>query len=170
MTSSFLEVGLDAFRRGRLPEAERQLRSLLRTEPRHPQALHLLGLIAHRRGEKRAIELLEAACAIEPENGEMRTHLAEVQPALDGDHDYVEAAHGLAQSLEKLDRGPDAIEAVRKIARRKPADPQAQANYGSMAHGQRDPEHDGARGDQNTGLQSGEPTATPCLRQQVPGR
>jgi hypothetical protein len=43
----------------------------------------------------------------------------------------------LSQVPKKLDRGPEAIDVARKMARRKPEDARAQANYGSTAYGLR---------------------------------
>src|SRR5205823_6546727 len=48
----------------------------------HPDALHLLGVIAHQRGDHpRAIELIARACAIQSNNAVMWSNLGEAQRA-----------------------------------------------------------------------------------------
>ena len=52
---------------GRLQEAEAIYRQVLRAEPNHPDALHLLGLIAHQAGKSDlAIELIGKAIKAKP--------------------------------------------------------------------------------------------------------
>lgn len=48
-TAAHLEAGIASFGRGNLPDAERHFRAALETAPGHAKALHLLGLVAHRR-------------------------------------------------------------------------------------------------------------------------
>jgi Flp pilus assembly protein TadD len=45
-----LESGLQAVRAGRLVEAEAYCPQILKTEPRHFESLHLLGILFMRRG------------------------------------------------------------------------------------------------------------------------
>src|ERR1700730_17181355 len=57
-----LTVALDHHRAGRLNRAEALYRKFLRKSPGHPDALHLLGVIAVLRGDAgRAIELIGQA-------------------------------------------------------------------------------------------------------------
>lgn len=53
---------------GRRDRAEALYRKVLQKIPDHPDALHLLGVIAHQRGrQERAVQLIERALAIMPE-------------------------------------------------------------------------------------------------------
>lgn len=57
-----LQFGEEWLRAGDAAEAERCFRKVLAREPRHPRALQVMGLLAHRRGERdRAVEALEGA-------------------------------------------------------------------------------------------------------------
>ncbi|MBM3565338.1 MAG: tetratricopeptide repeat protein [Alphaproteobacteria bacterium] len=49
-----LGEGLAFHRQGRLDEAERAYRAVLAVLPRHPDALHFLGLVLHQKGDSRA--------------------------------------------------------------------------------------------------------------------
>ena len=74
-----LQLGHQWLQNGDVEEAERCFRAVLDRAPRHPRALHMLGLIAHRRGDgAAAIEALEAAAVAAPDDAEIRSHLAEI--------------------------------------------------------------------------------------------
>ncbi len=63
---------------GRLDEAERRYRDVLRTSPAHPGALHLLGVIAYQRHDhESAIALCRQAIAADPRYTEAYRALAE---------------------------------------------------------------------------------------------
>lgn len=78
---------------GRLPEAAQALQAFTRQQPGHFPALRMLGQIAFRLGAfDRAVAALEAALALQPEDGACQLTLAEIlrraipqsyQPALD---------------------------------------------------------------------------------------
>ena len=54
-------------RAGRLQQAEVLYRRILQVAPRHPQTLHLLGVLAHQTGHPRqAVELIQQASAASP--------------------------------------------------------------------------------------------------------
>jgi tetratricopeptide (TPR) repeat protein len=86
MTSSSakLERALDLHRRGRLGEAATICREVLAVDPRHADAMHLLGLImaAMGRGQD-ALDLIAAAARLQPSNAAMHanhgTALCELQ-------------------------------------------------------------------------------------------
>ena len=64
---SKLEEALSHHQRGDLEEAERDYLEILQSEPNHPDALHLLGVVAGQRAEPaRAAELIEKAIALDP--------------------------------------------------------------------------------------------------------
>lgn len=72
------ERALAHHRRGDLDQAESLYRRILRNEPAHPDALHLLGCIELRRGRnERAIELMQQAIAIAPGTALYHENLAE---------------------------------------------------------------------------------------------
>lgn len=64
---SKLEEALNYHQRGDLGEAERVYLEILETRPDHPDALHLLGVVAGQRAQPgRAVELIEKAIALDP--------------------------------------------------------------------------------------------------------
>lgn len=48
--SQLIQTGLEHHQAGRLQEAETIYRAILKEQPQHANALHLLGLIAHQVG------------------------------------------------------------------------------------------------------------------------
>ena len=89
-----------AHREGRLEHAERGYRSILKAQGDHPDALHLLGLVAYQRGEgKKAVSLIEQAIAAAPNNADFHFNLGKVHK-LQGHPDLAipcyERAHRLA--------------------------------------------------------------------------
>lgn len=64
-TAVLLQTAIEHYQAGRLAEAEAIYRQILVAEPNHADALHLLGLIAHRVGQHpAAIELIQQAIRI----------------------------------------------------------------------------------------------------------
>lgn len=136
-----------ALARGKLPDAEQRLRKLLARTPEHRQALHLLGLIAQRRGERgAAVELLTRAAAADPGNAEVHTHLAEARRAA-GDPGGAERAaraavalapeaapawNNLALALQEQGRLADAEAALRRAVEAAPRYPRAHYNLGNV--------------------------------------
>jgi tetratricopeptide (TPR) repeat protein len=67
-------------REGRLAEAEAACRQILRAQPNLPEAVHLLGLIAHQQGKlDDAIEHLQRACRLAPRAALFHANLGEMQ-------------------------------------------------------------------------------------------
>jgi protein O-GlcNAc transferase len=61
------QIALDHHQAGRLAEAEAFYRQILAMQPMHAEALHLLGEIAHRKGQNEmAVELINRAISINP--------------------------------------------------------------------------------------------------------
>ncbi|MFT3735845.1 MAG: tetratricopeptide repeat-containing glycosyltransferase family protein [Rhodocyclaceae bacterium] len=61
-------MAVAAHQHGALPQAEPMYREVLRLVPRHHQALHLLGLLLHQRGEHEgALALIDRALGLQPE-------------------------------------------------------------------------------------------------------
>jgi protein O-GlcNAc transferase len=77
--SAALKLAIEHHRAGRLDEAEAIYRRILAAEPRHPDALHLLGLIAHQQGDRaRAADLIGQAVALRPAAAAFHTNLGVV--------------------------------------------------------------------------------------------
>lgn len=76
-TQENLAAGLRHHQAGRWQEAEKSYLELLQIEPDHPDAMHLLGVLAFQRGRQRqAIEHIERAIAIRPGTAEYHNNLA----------------------------------------------------------------------------------------------
>ncbi len=74
-----IDQALEHHRAGRLNQAERIYRQVLATQPNHPWAIQLLGMIAHQCGNsKLAIELIQRAIAIDPTPADFHNNLGEI--------------------------------------------------------------------------------------------
>ncbi|HSB97894.1 MAG TPA: tetratricopeptide repeat protein, partial [Spongiibacteraceae bacterium] len=68
-SAQYLQLAFTHHRAGRAAEAELLYRKILATEPKHAEALHLLGVLAGERGDYiKAIESIEKAIAIDATN------------------------------------------------------------------------------------------------------
>jgi len=104
-------AALDHHNSGRLHDAELGYRAILARQPRHADALHLLGLVAHQVGDDPTAEgLIRGAIAVAPRN-----------PAYHGN---------LGVVLLRMRRIQDATTALRTAIRLNPADFGAQSNLG----------------------------------------
>jgi protein O-GlcNAc transferase len=107
-----LQSAADHHRAGRLPQAERLYRAVLAEQPNHPDALHLLGIIANQTGHhKDACELITKAIAQRP---------------------TAEFYFNLAGTLNPLGEYPRAIEALRQSIALKPTWAAPQGNLGAL--------------------------------------
>ena len=76
--ADLLRRGMLHHREGRLPEAERLYRLVLRRDPSNVQGLHLLGTIAGQQGDLgAALELLSRAASADPDNAHLLNNLGE---------------------------------------------------------------------------------------------
>jgi Flp pilus assembly protein TadD len=76
--ADLLRQGMLHHREGRLSEAERAYRDVLRREPTNPQGLHLLGALEGQRGRLPiALELLRRAAARDPNDAHIQNNLGE---------------------------------------------------------------------------------------------
>jgi predicted O-linked N-acetylglucosamine transferase (SPINDLY family) len=92
---------------GRLGEAERLYREVLRRQPRHADALHYLGLVAYQAGHPQAAaDLIAQALAVAPGDAGAHANLGLVLQALQRFDD------ALASLERALALRPDAIEAL----------------------------------------------------------
>jgi len=88
-----LATAVELHQSGRLKEAERAYRGALEENPRNPDALHLLGLLAHQAGDNRAgADLIRRAIAIRGERAVYHFNLGVVLTAA-GDAAGAESAY-----------------------------------------------------------------------------
>ena len=140
-----LSDAVEQHRRGRFLEAERIYRRILQSDPRHPDALHLLGLIAKQAGQpEAAIQLLQQAIANSPNTPSFRANLAimfeeegrysdsetAARGALALDPKNGSALHCLANALRAADRYREAAESYELAVREIPDDPLLWSNFG----------------------------------------
>jgi tetratricopeptide (TPR) repeat protein len=138
-------LGLDRHKAGKLAEAEAIYRQVLQAEPRHPDALNLLGLVMGDSGRPEvAVELIAAAIAANPSIaqfhanlGEMNRRLGRLRPAaeslrraLDMDSSLVDVYNTLGVVLKALGKSREALAAFAQAAERAPGFAAAQFNLG----------------------------------------
>ncbi len=69
LVPNWLKLGADHLRAERIAPAQNLFERILEVDPRHPDALHLLGLIAHKQGNsQKAVDLIQQAIARRPTN------------------------------------------------------------------------------------------------------
>jgi predicted O-linked N-acetylglucosamine transferase (SPINDLY family) len=91
--------GMTSHQRGQLAEAQARYKEVLRFQPKHPDALHLLGVIAGQLGDyPRAIELLDKAIAVYPDNAAFHSNRGVALKAL-GELDAAVASYDNAIAL-----------------------------------------------------------------------
>jgi tetratricopeptide (TPR) repeat protein len=94
-----LRLGLQQHQRGRLAEAATLYRQVLAARPEHPDALHLLGVVALQQGDPaRAAGLIGRAVALRPGAADYHANLGEAYRA-----------------LGQLDRAADCCRAARRL-------------------------------------------------------
>ena len=124
-----LRAALEHHRAGRLVEAEAIYRRVLQADPRQPDALHLLGMLALETGNAPAAhQLISQAIAHDPRAGVFRANLGLV--------------------LDRLGRRDEAMLALREALRLQPNLPLARTNYATLLRqaGQFDAAADALRG------------------------
>jgi predicted O-linked N-acetylglucosamine transferase (SPINDLY family) len=136
--ATLLRNGFDHHRAGRLAQAEAHYQEALRSDPRQPDALHLLGVVAHDAGRyDLAVQYIGRAVEAEPARANYHFNLGEAyrklgrldearssyEEALRLDPDHVTAHNGLG--LVHQERGaPDVAESCfRRAARLAPGHP-----------------------------------------------
>jgi protein O-GlcNAc transferase len=143
--SRILQQALRHHGAGDLPSAEKIYRQVLAKNPNHPDALHLLGVIAHQVGRHAdAVNLIAAAIRHNPKNPDFHINLGEALSALgrldDAIVEYraaiqlnpreVIAWSNLAAAFLAQEKLEEAVEASRKALSIKPDDRGASANLG----------------------------------------
>ena len=112
-----LDLAVQNHTAGDLSKAEDIYQQILQTDPNHPEALHLLGVISHQAGENdRAVNLITKALAIKPDYADAQNNLgtalkelgrfdeaaARYHKALDINPDYADAFNNLWLSLPPM--------------------------------------------------------------------
>ena len=124
-----LDHAIKLHQAGQVAQAEQMYRQILQHDPNQPDALHLLGLIAHHAGVREpAVELMSRAIAIAPNMALYRINLAKVYRALGrwgeataSARRGVELAPMVVEGLVELSaclRGEGKLEEAEQVARR----------------------------------------------------
>lgn len=123
-----LHVAAGHFQAGRLEAAEQVCRQILSADRNNPNALYLLGVIAHQSGQQdAAIELLAKSLKRAPQNAEAQNYLGIVFAGADRSHEaarcfrravklqpsLVEAHNNLGNTLRELGRMEDSAKQFR---------------------------------------------------------
>jgi len=141
-----LDLALQHHNAGELTKAERIYQQILQSEPNQPDALNLLGVIAHQVGKHdSAVELITKAIDIKPDFAEAHSNLgnalqqlgrldeavAHLSKAIDIKPDLAEAHSNLGNALQDLGRLDEAIAHFSKAIDIKPDFVEAQYNLGN---------------------------------------
>ncbi len=131
---------------GRLAEAEEIYRQILAQQPNHPDALHMLGMLAHQVGKNEvAVELIGKAISVNPRVADYYCNLGLALSALDRSADSItalrsalqlnprlaQAHNNLAIALWRSGQPRQAINAWREAIRLNPNMPEAYNSLGS---------------------------------------
>ena len=140
-----LELAVQHHTAGRLPQAENIYQQILKADPNQPDALNLLGVIAHQVGKYDiAVDLITRALANKPDNaqahydlgkafiklGKLDEAVASFHKALAIKPDYAEAHIYLGSALKELGRMEEAAASCQKVIAIKPDDAMAYNNLG----------------------------------------
>jgi len=124
-----LELAIQHHHAGRLHKAESIYQQILHVNPHQPVALHLLGLIAHQRGDNAlAVDLVTKAIALKPDYAEAHSNLGKIfhelgrwekvlessQKALILNSNFPDAYNNLGNALKELGRLEEAVENYKK--------------------------------------------------------
>ena len=153
-SASIHEVFGDALRHhqgGRFMEAERLYAQILQADPRHVDALHLVGVLAHQTGRREeAVRAIGKAIAENPRVPAFHNNLGNALKALgrweeaDAAYErattlnphYVEAHYNRALMRQAQGRLDEAIESYGKVLAQKPEHAEAHNNLGNVLQGQ----------------------------------
>ena len=142
-----LKKGLALHNAGDLLQAEQIYQKILRLDPRHADALHLLGVLGQQRGQPSlAIEYIGKAIAVNGSKAVYHTNLAAAHQALRRYHDaenccrraihleprYAEAHYNLGLALESLGKSAAAIVCYEKATELAPTIAEAHLNRGNV--------------------------------------
>ena len=136
---------------GYLPQAEAIYQKILQTTPSHPDALHLLGLIAAQRGQNEiAVELIGKAVCINPSNptycsnlglalqvqGKLEAAIESYYKALSLKPNFAEVHFNLGHALQEQGKFDAAVESYHKALSLKPNYAEVYNNLGIVLSAQ----------------------------------
>lgn len=139
-----VDAALQNYRIGCFSSAENICRRILEAQPDNPEALHLLGVIAHQSGDQEvALELMEKAIRLQPSNADYRCNLGEVYRVLNKldaaenclrtavalQPHHAQAHVNLGYVLRELGRLDEAEASYQQALRCNPAFAHAKLNY-----------------------------------------
>lgn len=134
-TTDRIDLAIEHHQAGRLAEAEREYRDILRINPRERDAMHLLGVVAHQSGrQEEAIRLIQQAIILDGAQAKFHNSLGSVYQAvghtvaaaacyrqsvtLDGN--YPEGHANLGTTLLDLNRPAEALAVLERAVAIKP--------------------------------------------------
>lgn len=141
-----IQLGMKHHSAGDLPTAESIYRQVLEAEPKQPDALHLLGTIAHQVGRNDvAVELIGEAVAIKPDYPEAHNNLgaallelgrvdeavASYEQALEIAPDRAETHNNLGNALKEQENLEQAVESYQQALALNPDFAEAHFNLGN---------------------------------------
>jgi predicted O-linked N-acetylglucosamine transferase (SPINDLY family) len=142
-----LTMALQHHQAGRLPQAESLYRQILQAQPGHPDALHLLGVIAHQRGQHAiAVEHIGQAVVLKPENPTFHNNLgaayralnklaeaeAQYRQAVALQPDYAEACHNLGNVLKEQGKLGEAVAHYQRVLELRPDSAESYNRLGNV--------------------------------------
>ena len=142
-----VDLAIQYHQAGQLTEAESIYRQVLQIDPRHPDALHYLGVISHQQDDpETAVELISKAIQAAPGNASYHSNLGEAfralgrfdeataayEKALAIDPGFAMAHNNLANVLADSGRKEDALARYDKAAALLPDDPEIQLNRANL--------------------------------------
>lgn len=105
--SDLLNRGIWNHQNGRLQEAEQIYRTVLEQEPKNPDALHLLGILSHQRGDHaKAVDLIQQAIALRPDQAPYHCNIAE---AYRNQGNHAQAIEHCREALRIAPQYPEAL-------------------------------------------------------------
>jgi len=145
-----LRVAIEHHQAGRLLQAEAIYRRILQAAPNNPDALHLLGLIAHQTGKfETAVDLISRAIGIKPSGpmyynlgvslqaqGKLDAAISSYRQALALKPDDAKALSNLGAALQIQGQLDAAAESFRRALAIRPNDAGAHNNLGVVLQGQ----------------------------------
>jgi tetratricopeptide (TPR) repeat protein len=148
-TGADLKDVLALHRQGKLAEAQKRYEEVLKSEPDHFDALHMLGLLLHQAGQtERGIELIQKAIALNPRAagaysnlgtglrhvGRLEEALAIYDKAVALKPDYADAYYNRGNVLHDLKRLEEARASFEQAVALKPDYAEAYFNRGNVLH------------------------------------
>lgn len=144
--SRILQHAFSLHQTGRLNEAEGLYLQVLQVMPKHPDALHLLGLMARQQGNHtRAIELISEAAKLNPvapiyfnlgntyqQAGKLEEAIVCYQQALRLNPNHAESLSNLGTVFQQQGKLEEAVDSFTKALRLKPESPEIFCNLGDV--------------------------------------